>query len=51
MYLDLERMRKAYKRCLSLRYKNRKTIPYEDLDICLYLVEEYIEVIEKARNL
>ena len=44
--MTLKEVKKAYKNCLSLRWQKRKTIPYDDLDKCLYIVEKYLELVE-----
>ena len=44
--MNLEEVKKAYNNCLSLRWKKRKIIPYNDLDKCLYIVEKYIELVK-----
>ena len=45
----IEEIKKAYKNCLKLRWKERKTIPYEDLDTCLHVVEKYLEWMEEEQ--
>ena len=45
--MTLEEIRKSYEKCLRLRHKQRKTVPYEDLDICLYVVEKYLRWMEE----
>ncbi len=47
---ESEKIKKAYKNCLALRWKRIKTIPYKDLDLCLYVVEKYIELIEEVER-
>ena len=44
--MNIEEIKESYKKCLRLRWKKRKTIPYNDLDKCLYIVEKYINFIE-----
>lgn len=46
--MDMEEIKKSLKKCLNLRWKKRKTIPYSDLDKCLHVVERYIEFMEQA---
>jgi len=43
-------IKKAYKTCLNLRWEKRKTIPYKDLDKCLYIVEKYIRWMEEENE-
>lgn len=46
--MELTEIKKAYKKCLNLRYNKRKTIPYKELDKLLYVVERYIEFVESV---
>ena len=41
--MRIEEIREAYKACLSLRHKKRKTVPYKELDKVLFVVEEFLE--------
>lgn len=45
--MTISEIRKSLKKCLDLRHKKRKTVPYKDLDICLYVVEEYLDMANK----
>ena len=45
--MEIEQAKESYKKCINLLHKKRKTIPYKDLDICLYIVEKYIRWMEE----
>ena len=40
----------AYEKCLRLRWKQRKTIPYKELDKVLFVVERYIRWMEETEE-
>ena len=44
--MTLEEIKASLNKCLDLRHKRRKTIPYNDLDKCLHVVEKYIQWME-----
>ena len=37
-------LEKSLKACVRFRWKQRKTVPYDDLDHCLYIVEKYLQL-------
>ena len=39
-----DKYKKAYNKCIKFRYKKIKKIPYQELDLCLFLVEKYFEI-------
>jgi len=45
--MTLEEVIKAYEKCIKFRHKRIKTIPYNELDKCLYVVEKYIRWMEE----
>ena len=48
--MDVATIKKAYIEWLNLRYERRKTIPYKELDICLSIVERYIDWVKKVNE-
>lgn len=41
--MERKEIKKAYKKCLNLRWKKRKTVPYKELDLILYIIERYLK--------
>ena len=48
--MSIEDIKKSYKACLRLRHGQRKTIPYDDLDRVLHVVEQYVEFVENTTD-
>lgn len=44
-----EEAKKSYKKCLKFRWKKPKikVVPYDDIDMVLYLAERYISLMEE----
>lgn len=45
--MDIDEVKKAYDKCIKLLHKKTKTIPYHELDQCLYVVARYIKWMEE----
>ena len=46
--MTLERIMKARQNCLNWNYKRKKKLSFKDLDILIYVVDEYVRIMEHS---